>query len=76
MVAKVEHHQGELFPRVGFLVTTGERPAYLIRLADDGPGIPNIDAILEGRNSASNDLVESLQGGAAGDEFVEVNEQA
>ena len=35
--------------RVGFLVTGGDRPAYLIRLADDGPGIANIDAILEGR---------------------------
>jgi signal transduction histidine kinase len=35
--------------RVGFLVTGGEHPAYLIRLADDGPGIPNLDAILEGR---------------------------
>jgi small subunit ribosomal protein S2 len=34
------------------------------------------DAILEGRNSATNDLVESIQGGASGDEFVEVNEQA
>src|SRR5687767_2521855 len=35
--------------RVGFLVTGGERPVYVIRLADDGPGIPNLDAILEGR---------------------------
>ncbi|RYE65703.1 MAG: 30S ribosomal protein S2, partial [Oxalobacteraceae bacterium] len=34
------------------------------------------DAILEGRDSATSDLVESIQGGAAGDEFVEVNEQA
>ena len=35
--------------RVGFLVTPGERPSYLIRIADDGPGIANIDAVLEGR---------------------------
>ena len=35
--------------RVGFLVSGGEHPAYLIRIADDGPGIPNIDAVLEGR---------------------------
>jgi elongation factor Ts len=33
------------------------------------------DAILEGRDSATNDLVESINSGA-GDEFVEVNEQA
>ncbi len=35
--------------RVGFLVTAGERPAYLIRVADDGPGITNIEAVLDGR---------------------------
>jgi signal transduction histidine kinase len=35
--------------RVGFLVSGGGRPAYLIRIADDGPGIANLDAVLEGR---------------------------
>ena len=35
--------------RVGFLVTTGDRPVYLIRIADDGPGIADFDAVLEGR---------------------------
>jgi len=33
------------------------------------------DAILEGRASASNEVVEMIKAGA-GDEFVEVNEQA
>ena len=27
MVAKVEHHQGELFPRVGFIVTSLSLPS-------------------------------------------------
>ena len=27
MVAKVEHHQGELFPRVGFIVTNLSLPS-------------------------------------------------
>jgi len=34
------------------------------------------DAILEGRANAMNDVVEAAKGGASGDEFVEVNEQA
>ncbi len=28
VVAKVEHHQGELFPRVGFVVTSMSLPSY------------------------------------------------
>ena len=35
--------------RVGFLVAAGDRPTYLIRIADDGPGIVDIDAVLDGR---------------------------
>jgi len=34
------------------------------------------DAILEGRANAMTDVVEAAKGGTAGDEFVEVNEQA
>src|SRR3954451_528714 len=31
VVAKVEWHQGELYPRIGFIVTNLKRPAYRIR---------------------------------------------
>jgi len=34
------------------------------------------DAILEGRANAVNDVVDAVKGGAAGDEFVEVSDQA
>jgi small subunit ribosomal protein S2 len=90
-VIDVGYHKGAVteaaklgIPVIG-VVDTNHSPdgiAYVIPGNDDSSKAIALyargvaDAILEGRNSASNDLVESLQGGASGDEFVEVNEQA
>jgi small subunit ribosomal protein S2 len=90
-VIDVGYHKGAVteaaklgIPVIG-IVDTNHSPdgiAYVIPGNDDSSKAIALyargvaDAILEGRNSASNDLVESIQGGGAGDEFVEVNEQA
>src|ERR1700712_3044260 len=90
-VVDVGYHKGTIteaaklgIPVIG-VVDTNHSPdgvAYVIPGNDDSSKAIALyargvaDAILEGRNSASNDLVESIQGGAAGDAFVEVNEQA
>jgi small subunit ribosomal protein S2 len=90
-VIDVGYHKGAIteaaklgIPVIG-VVDTNHSPdgvAYVIPGNDDSSKAIALyargvaDAILEGRNSASNDLVEAIQGGAAGDEFVEVNEQA
>ena len=90
-VIDVGYHKGAIteaaklgIPVIG-VVDTNHSPdgvAYVIPGNDDSSKAIALytrgvaDAILEGRNSAASDLVESIQGGAAGDEFVEVNEQA
>jgi len=90
-VIDVGYHKGAIteaaklgIPVIG-VVDTNHSPdgvAYVIPGNDDSSKAIALyargvaDAILEGRNSATNDLVESIQGGAPGDEFVEVNEQA
>jgi small subunit ribosomal protein S2 len=90
-VIDVGYHKGAIteaaklgIPVIG-VVDTNHSPdgvAYVIPGNDDSSKAIALyargvaDAILEGRNSATNDLVESIQGGAGGDEFVEVNEQA
>ena len=38
MVAKVEWHQGELYPRVGFIVTSLSRPAQRVVKFYNGRG--------------------------------------
>jgi small subunit ribosomal protein S2 len=89
-VIDVGYHKGAVteaaklgIPVIG-VVDTNHSPdgiAYVIPGNDDSSKAIALyargvaDAILEGRNSATNDLVESLQGGAAGDEFVEVNNE-
>ena len=42
MVAKVEWHQGELYPRVGFLVTNLKRPAERVSKFYNGRGTADI----------------------------------
>jgi len=90
-VIDVGYHKGAVteaaklgIPVVG-VVDTNHSPegvAYVIPGNDDSSKAIALyargvaDAILEGRESATTDLVESIKGGAAGDEFVEVNEQA
>nr|WP_314624751.1 30S ribosomal protein S2 [uncultured Noviherbaspirillum sp.] len=90
-VIDVGYHKGAIteaaklgIPVIG-VVDTNHSPdgvAYVIPGNDDSSKAIALytrgvaDAILEGRDSATSDLVESIQGGAAGDEFVEVNEQA
>ncbi|SMP47527.1 30S ribosomal protein S2 [Noviherbaspirillum suwonense] len=90
-VIDVGYHKGAIteaaklgIPVIG-VVDTNHSPdgvAYVIPGNDDSSKAIALyargvaDAILEGRNSATNDLVESLQANAGGDEFVEVNEQA
>ena len=90
-VIDVGYHKGAIteaaklgIPVIG-VVDTNHSPdgvAYVIPGNDDSSKAIALyargvaDAILEGRNSATNDLVEAIQGGANGDEFVEVNEQA
>ena len=41
VVAKVEWHQGELYPRVGFIVTNMTRPAERVSKFYNGRGPPN-----------------------------------
>lgn len=90
-VIDVGYHKGAIteaaklgIPVIG-VVDTNHSPdgvAYVIPGNDDSSKAIALyargvaDAILEGRNSATNDLVEAIQGGTNGDEFVEVNEQA
>jgi small subunit ribosomal protein S2 len=91
-VIDVGYHKGAIteaaklgIPVIG-VVDTNHSPdgvAYVIPGNDDSSKAIALytrgvaDAILEGRDSATSDLVESIQGGgASGDEFVEVNEQA
>ena len=89
-VIDVGYHKGAVteaaklgIPVIG-VVDTNHNPdgvAYVIPGNDDSSKAIALyargvaDAILEGRDSATNDLVESINSGA-GDEFVEVNEQA
>ena len=42
MVAKVEWHQGELYPRVGFIVTNLKRPAERVSKFYNGRGTAEI----------------------------------
>jgi small subunit ribosomal protein S2 len=90
-VIDVGYHKGAVteaaklgIPVIG-VVDTNHSPdgvAYVIPGNDDSSKAIALyargvaDAIIEGRESATSDLVESIKGGAAGDEFVEVNEQA
>jgi small subunit ribosomal protein S2 len=90
-VIDVGYHKGAVteaaklgIPVVG-VVDTNHSPegvAYVIPGNDDSSKAIALyargvaDAIIEGRNSAATDLVESIRGEAGGDEFVEVNEQA
>jgi small subunit ribosomal protein S2 len=90
-VIDVGYHKGAVteaaklgIPVVG-IVDTNHSPdgvAYVIPGNDDSSKAIALyargvaDAIIEGRDSATSELVESIKGGAAGDEFVEVSEQA
>jgi small subunit ribosomal protein S2 len=90
-VIDVGYHKGAVteaaklgIPVVG-VVDTNHSPegvAYVIPGNDDSSKAIALyargvaDAIIEGRNSAAADLVESIRGEAGSDEFVEVNEQA
>jgi small subunit ribosomal protein S2 len=90
-VIDVGYHKGAVteaaklgIPVVG-VVDTNHSPegvAYVIPGNDDSSKAIALyargvaDAIIEGRNSAAADLVESIKADAGGDEFVEVNEQA
>jgi small subunit ribosomal protein S2 len=90
-VIDVGYHKGAVteaaklgIPVVG-VVDTNHSPegvAYVIPGNDDSSKAIALyargvaDAIIEGRSSAATDLVEAIKGDTAGDEFVEVNEQA
>jgi small subunit ribosomal protein S2 len=90
-VIDVGYHKGAIteaaklgIPVVG-VVDTNHSPdgvAYVIPGNDDSSKAIALyargvaDAIIEGRNSAATELVESIRGEAGSDEFVEVNEQA
>jgi hypothetical protein len=50
VVAKVEHHQGELFPRVGFIVTNLRRDSYDVVRFYNGRGTAE-QWIKEGKNA-------------------------
>ena len=50
MVAKIEHHQGELFPRVGFIVTNLRRPFWQVVKFYNGRGTAE-QWIKEGKNA-------------------------
>ena len=50
VVAKIEHHQGELFPRVGFIVTNLRRNAYNVVRFYNGRGTAE-QWIKEGKNA-------------------------
>ena len=50
MVAKIEHHQGELFPRVGFIVTNLRRPSWQVVKFYNGRGTAE-QWIKEGKNA-------------------------
>ncbi len=89
-VIDVGYHKGAIteaaklgIPVIG-IVDTNHSPdgvAYVIPGNDDSSKAIALyargvaDAIIEGRDSATSDLVEAIQGGAAGDEFVEVNNE-
>ncbi len=51
VVAKVEHHQGELFPRVGFIVTNMTRPSRSVARFYNQPGTAE-QWIKEGKQAA------------------------
>jgi small subunit ribosomal protein S2 len=91
-VEKLSKKEGLMFSRemdklqksIGGMVDTNHSPdgvAYVIPGNDDSSKAIALyargvaDAILEGRDSAASELVESIKSDA-GDEFVEVNEQA
>jgi len=50
VVAKIEHHRGELFPRVGFIVTNLRRPAHQVVRFYNGRGTAE-QWIKEGKNA-------------------------
>ncbi len=50
VVAKIEHHQGELFPRVGFIVTNLRRPSWRVVKFYNGRGTAE-QWIKEGKNA-------------------------
>jgi len=50
VVAKIEHHQGELFPRVGFIVTNLRRPSWQVVKFYNGRGTAE-QWIKEGKNA-------------------------
>jgi hypothetical protein len=50
VVAKIEHHKGELFPRVGFIVTNLRRPSWRVVTFYNGRGTAE-QWIKEGKNA-------------------------
>ena len=50
VVAKIEHHKGELFPRVGFIVTNLRRPSWRVVKFYNGRGTAE-QRIKEGKNA-------------------------
>jgi len=50
VVAKIEHHKGELFPRVGFIVTNLRRPSWQVVKFYNGRGTAE-QWIKEGKNA-------------------------
>jgi hypothetical protein len=50
VAAKIEHHKGELFPRVGFLVTNLRRPSWQVVKSYNGRGTAE-QWIKEGKNA-------------------------
>jgi hypothetical protein len=50
VVAKIEHHKGELFPRVGFIVTNLRRPSWRVVKFYNGRGTAE-QWIKEGKNA-------------------------
>jgi hypothetical protein len=50
VVAKIEHHQGDLFPRVGFIVTNLRRPSWQVVKFYNGRGTAE-QWIKEGKNA-------------------------
>ena len=61
VAAKIEHHKGELFPRVGFIVTNLRRSAYRVVKFYNGGGTVE-QWIKEGKNAVKWTWLEAPNG--------------